>query len=129
TISGDTSWAANDYVGTCIGTYGLDTLIGGDLVYRVVLESDATVKVDVARGDDATYQPGIIVRRTCESDLPEDEVVCINSNSSGVATTKEMALPAGEWFVIVDGKWSTGGPFTMTITGSNFRPPAAGCAL
>lgn len=126
TASGSTLQAANDNSGyhvspTCSMTA---RQMGRDVVYRMTLAAPADVALEVTPAPGSALHPALYVRQSsCTSQILGDEVVCLES--AGVATATLTALPAGDYWVWVDGAGGTAGAFTLTATRSPPTPPPA----
>lgn len=118
--TGDTRGAEHDYNGTCDWA----AIPGGrDLVYSFELSDPAAVTVRVMR-DNSTplYQPAVYVRSDCPTGDAASELLCAKysvSNPIALVTSGNLSgavLPAGVWYVIVDGTNGTSGKFTLEVT-------------
>lgn len=114
-VAVDTTDATNDYTGTCGNT------AGPDLVYSFTTSAVKQVVVQVSSTNYSLY-PAVYVRSACASGAPQDEVACAatTSNFERSATATVDRLPAGTYFVFVDGGNLTG-LVTLDLTVSD--PP------
>lgn len=129
--SGSTLQAANDNSAfdvspTCSASAKQS---GRDVVYAMTLAAPQDVTLTVAPAAGSTLNPALYVRRsTCTSQILGDELVCLQK--VGPATATLTALPAGTYWIWVDGAGGTSGAFTLTATLAPPTPPPAndGCA-
>lgn len=114
TETGDTSLATNDTTGTCASG------VGGDVVYSFTTTSTLDLRATVTTAN-SLYRPAVYVR---SSSCTGSERVCAASlTAGGSAQLVSAALPAGTWFLWVDGVSGTAGAFTLTTT---LTPPVPG---
>jgi hypothetical protein len=130
-VSGSTLQAANDTTGfdvtpTCSPSA---RQTGRDVVYVMTLAQPQDVTLAVAPAAGSTLNPVLSVRRSsCASQLLADELACAQAVGPAMATL--TAVPAGTYWIWVDGAGGTSGAFTLTATLSPPTPPPAndGCA-
>jgi hypothetical protein len=96
TLEADTFSATDDLAGSCGGSGSPDT------VYSLQLTSRTRVRASFAS---AEFPPVAYIRRSCADTT--SEVVCLNPMVAGGTTTVDQTLPAGTYYLVVDG---TGGP-------------------
>ena len=126
TVSGSTLQAANDNSGydvspTC-STTARQT--GRDVLYAMTLASPQDVVLTVTPASGSTLNPVLYVRKSsCTSQLLADELVCLQR--VGPVTATLTALPAGTYWIWVDGAGGTSGDFTLTATLSAPTPAPA----
>jgi hypothetical protein len=117
--SGSTLQAANDNAPfdvspTCSSTARQN---GRDVVFSFSLTAPQDVAIDVTPTAGSLLRPVLYVRRaSCTSQLLADELVCLER--VGPARTVLTNLPAGPYFVFVDGAGGSSGAFTLAITRS-----------
>ncbi|MFZ5468170.1 MAG: hypothetical protein ACOZIN_01930 [Myxococcota bacterium] len=120
----DTTLATNDFAGSCTSS---DT--HRDVVYKLTLTTprDVTVTAAAAAGS-TTVDPVIYLRRSpCGSTTAGDELACQDEGAGGdTETFRVLNLPAGDYFVYVEGFGSIGaGPTEVTVSLSGPTPPPA----
>ncbi|MGC4121997.1 MAG: hypothetical protein QM765_46935 [Myxococcales bacterium] len=123
----DTTNALNDTAGGCAtATYPHD---GGDLVYTFTLNSAQKVVAKVTPDSgQTTYYPSVYVRTACPGTTAEDLGCATATTGGGAATATLQTLPAGTYYVIVDGRSKTAGKFSLTVTGSAVGRTGDDCA-
>lgn len=106
--TGSTYGLFNDYRGSCGGT------TSSDVVYRLDTEVALNVQVTVSPTY-SSYQPAVYLRGAwCDGGA---EVACAAApGPGGDATLSAPNLPAGTWYLFVDGLGNTSGPYTLTVT-------------
>ena len=104
TLTGDTTGAANDEAGSCVGDDAPDH------VYALTLNADATVDAVVGG-----YDTGLYLRSTCDD--PDSELACNDDISfpGNLGSQVTEALTAGQYFLVVDAFGSNSGEYTLTI--------------
>ncbi|MCA3012724.1 MAG: hypothetical protein INH41_10050, partial [Myxococcaceae bacterium] len=130
-VSGSTLQAANDnspfdVSPTCSSTARQN---GRDVVYAFTLSTPQDVTLEVTPAAGSLLRPALYVRRgSCTSQLLGDELVCLEQ--VGPARAVLTDLPAGTYFVFVDGAGGSSGAFTLSATRSAPTSPPAndGCA-
>jgi len=119
TVQGDTAAATDDARG-CGGD-------GPDLVYRLELSGPRRVAARVQPQQGSTLRPLVYVRRPgqCESQDPGDLLGCgAGASAAGSAAALTLpSLPAGLYFLWVDGLQGTAGAFELTIDLQAAPPP------
>jgi hypothetical protein len=111
TVQGDTSTATDDQTGTCGASKG------PDMVYSFTLQTAQSVVATVI-GDISSpnFVAAIYIRSKCDSGLAADEKACYASYYSSSATAKVQSLPAGTYFIWVDGSSaSSRGKFKLEV--------------
>lgn len=130
-VTGSTRQAANDNNAfdvspTCSATA---RQTGRDVVYSMTLAQPQDVTLTVTPLAGSTLNPVLYVRQaSCTSQLFGDELVCLQKVGPVSATL--TALPAGTYWVWVDGAGGTSGDFSLTATLAppTPAPPNDGCA-
>ncbi|MBL8917630.1 MAG: hypothetical protein JNJ54_02125 [Myxococcaceae bacterium] len=110
TLQGDTTRAKNDAVG-CDGT-------GPELVYTLDLPEPRRFKALVTPFAGSRLQPLLYLRRDmqCESEVTREQLHCSAAGQSGFPAQVDVPrLPAGRWFLFVDGKAGTSGAFDLSL--------------
>jgi len=98
--------------------------LGPDVVYTFKLAAAKKVTVTVTPdGTSATWAPSIYIRTQCTTS--STEVDCVDGTAGVAATLVENSLPAGTYFVFVDGHSSTKGDGTVLLTTAAPVPPPA----
>ncbi|HEY3446794.1 MAG TPA: hypothetical protein VGK67_10545 [Myxococcales bacterium] len=109
----DTSAATNQAEGACGGS-------GPDALYTFTLGAPTAVTIRLtATGADAPLRPLFYLRRgACGSVLPSDEYACAvpGPEDEHVATRSFPSLPAGTWWLWVDGFAGSRGPYTLAVS-------------
>lgn len=131
TVTGSTLQAANDNNSydvspTCSSTA---RQTGRDVVYAMTLTQPQDVTLTVTPTGGSTLNPALYVRKSsCTSQILGDELVCLQK--VGPVTATLTALPAGTYWIWVDGAGGTSGNFTLTATLAAPTPAPAndGCA-
>ncbi len=117
--TGTTAGQNNDYSASCNTGSNSDNA-GPDVVYRLVLSAPMRLRARVTAG--SSWTPLLYLSRTCDrfsssSDRRlEGEAACATGGNSPQV---DVTLPAGTWFVIVDGAGtssSNAGAFTLDWT-------------
>lgn len=102
TVTGNSVRAAHNTVGSCASGNG------GETIYKLQLAAPMLVTVD-HKLDLFAYNAHVYIRTgQCTW---QEELVC----AKGPALIKDIALPAGTWFIYADTYQDTDGPFTMHI--------------
>lgn len=117
-VQGDTSGAAGDALG-CGGS-------GKDLVYRLELTSPRRVAARVTPLLGSTLRPSVYLRQPgrCDSELQADQLGCATAGQPGsAATLLAPSLPAGLYYLWVDGVQGTSGAFDLTVELQAAPPP------
>lgn len=117
---GDTSSATNDALG-CNAT-------GPDLVYKFTLPVARQVLARVTPLAGSGLRPAVYLRGAgkCDSEATNDTVACqLSAMPGGTATTVVPNLPAGVWYLWVDGVQGSGGPFDLKLELAD-PPPVPG---
>lgn len=117
-VHGDTTAANND----ALGCYGL----GPDVVYSLDLAAPTRVAMRVTPSGGSPLRPSLYLRQVgaCASEYPADELGCSAAAQPGsMATLLMPSLPAGQYFVWVDGVQGTAGAFDLAVDLSA-APPA-----
>lgn len=112
--SGNTTYAWNDTAGGCESSS--NPMTGPDMVYELTLASERSVTLKVTRTGTSTLSPAVYMRPACERTT--GEVLCTpkpNSPPSSI-TVQKAAVPAGTYYVIVDGFSGTYGAFDLEVT-------------
>lgn len=111
--SGTTAGLTNAEAGTCGGAGA------PDVVYAVTLDEIRDLEVTV-HPTTATFRPVVYVHSTCSS----GERVCSVGAAAGQDATAALgSLPAGTYYLWVDGHTGSSGSYTLTVRA---RTPAAG---
>jgi hypothetical protein len=111
-VTEETTAANNDTTGTCADSSG------ADLVYQVTTGQPGKLTVAVAP-DSATsssFKPVVYVRDLCGSAADVNELTCAHGAAGATATAVINALPAGTYYIFVDGADGTFGRFTLSAT-------------
>ncbi|HEY3449483.1 MAG TPA: hypothetical protein VGK67_24225 [Myxococcales bacterium] len=95
---------------------------GPDLVYKLVLSSPQDVDV-ILWPEVSTYRPALAVRKACADETQPNELACDKSRANGEPTAVSLTnLPAGTYYVLVDGYYTSRGAYSLTIL---LRTPGA----
>ncbi len=129
-VAGTTLQAANDNNAfdvspTCSPT-GRQS--GRDVIYSVTLTQPQDLTVTVTPTAGSALHPALYVRSgSCTSQLYQDEQVCLER--VGVTAATLTRLPAGTYWIWVDGAGGTAGNFTLDVTAAAPTPAPAndGC--
>jgi hypothetical protein len=110
--TGDLRAAVDDAAGSCGG------MGGGDAVYSFTTTAPQSVTAVLnADMSSPSYTPVVYLRTTCASAAPADEVSCTLGNIGADATAQVGYLPAGTYYVWVDGDgFATSGKFSLDVT-------------
>jgi len=105
TFTGSTSSAGDDYSGACGGSGGKDR------VFYLLLPNDADVEIATAGSD---FDTVLYVRR---DDCDGTEVYCDDDGGFSLDSVISAMLPAGEYFIFLDG-YSSGadGDFQLSVS-------------
>ncbi len=121
-VVSSTAHVSDDAVGTCGGA-------GPDRIYRLSLSAPQRLQLELT-SQEASYAPVLYVRRSaCESGAGSAQVACQSSGAQGSATLDLPNLPAGTYFIFVDGTFSggvdppTSGGFRLKLTALPPLPP------
>lgn len=109
-VQSDTT-SANDDSDGCGGTGS------PDVVYRFHLDEPRLVQTTVTALSGANYLPMVYLRpaTACASESPSDQIACTYGFDFGQSVTAVVpSLPAGDWFLWVDGLYSAG-PFNLQV--------------
>ncbi|MBL8952476.1 MAG: hypothetical protein JNK82_16970 [Myxococcaceae bacterium] len=110
TVQGDTSAANHDALGC--------TADGPDVVYRLELSGPRRVSARVQPLSGSSLRPAVYLRRPneCDSQSPANQLGCAASAIAGAPSTLTLpSLPAGSYFVWVDGQQGTSGAFELSV--------------
>jgi hypothetical protein len=116
-VTGDTTGATNgndlaDPTPSCSFTAQLD---GVDVVYQVNLPVDSGLRVRVsALASGGAFTPVVYVRNACDDATSPAELGCADG-MSGSAEVTLPNLPAGNYFIWVDGADAATGAFTLDV--------------
>ncbi len=108
-FNADTSLAQNDYQGTCNAS-------GRELVYRLSLPAARDVTITATRGPTGIANPVIYLRGApCANGA---SIACANAapTAGGTETIAVPNLPAGDYFLFVEGVQNQVGPTTVTVS-------------
>jgi hypothetical protein len=97
-----------------------------DLVYRFHLDQPRLVQTTVTPLSGANYLPLVYLRpgNACSSEAANDQVACTYAFNWGQPVTSVVpSLPAGDWFLWVDGFLYTSGPFNLQVDTADPPPP------
>jgi hypothetical protein len=117
-VQGDTSGASPDALG-CGGT-------GNDLVYTLQLTAPRRVAARVTPLAGSTLRPSVYLRQVnrCDSEALADQLGCAIAPTAGaVASLTAPSLPAGLYYLWVDGAQGTAGAFDLTVELQAAPPP------
>lgn len=125
TVTGDTSGATN---GTAsLTTPALPTCAPAarfhrDVYYRFTLTQpqDVTLSLDAAMG--SSYAPALALLTACDGATLNEQLAC---NSNTPSTITRRGLPAGTYYLLVDGDGGKPGPYELTVT---LAPPTMASA-
>lgn len=115
---GDTSGASPDGLG-CGGT-------GNDLVYRLELLGPRRVGARVTPLAGSTLRPSVYLRQVgkCDSEALADQLGCAAASTAGsTALLVAPSLPAGLYYLWVDGVQGTAGAFDLVVELQAPPPP------
>ncbi len=122
-FSGQTTLgAANDYddTGVCTGfSQG-----GPDVAYQLVLSQNCDVTIDITNPT-PTYDPSVYVLTNCAN--PTACVAGADVGFSGDPETLMFSAAPGTYFIIVDGFFSGGGDFDISVLCPCAPPPPGAC--
>jgi hypothetical protein len=119
-VTGKTTYASDSGHGSCQGSD-----VSADVVYSFTLGSSQSVSVSLVPNT-VSYRPAFYLRKACGSKLQTDELVCALAASPGTSANTALAnLPAGTYFLWVDGMANTAGDYTLTVTQGPIVPPPA----
>ncbi|HEV8324120.1 MAG TPA: DUF4215 domain-containing protein [Myxococcota bacterium] len=117
TAMGDNTGAGNDVPAHPCGTWA-PTGDGPDVIYQFTLPDARDVTITL----DGSFDVQLSLFATpCDaaSEIPEPGQPdgCSNAGFTGIETLQYVALPAGSYFVVVDGSWSGAtGTFTVDVS-------------
>ncbi len=127
-LGASTASALDDYDGRCVpGANG-----GPDLVYSLeVLPSEAPIHLTArltAHAGSTALQPALSIRRDCSTRIAAmgDEADCA-VGANGLALATAAALPAGIWYVVVDGIEQSAGAFDLRVERTSAPPLPDSC--
>lgn len=103
-VSGDTRAASDDF--TPPASCAAPTHAGGDAVYRLVVEEEEDIVLELEAGFDASLTV---------TDSPCDIGAVLACGDGNAARLHLPALSPGEYFVWVDAYDAASGPFTLTL--------------
>ncbi|MHB8877570.1 MAG: hypothetical protein ACYC8T_28090, partial [Myxococcaceae bacterium] len=131
TATGSTLQAANDNSSFDVSPTCSDSAKqnGRDVVYTFTLPGTRDVGITVAPAAGSALHPALYVRKSsCTSQLYGDELVCLQQ--VGPVTAMLTSLPAGTYYLWVDGAGGTAGDFSLqvTLTTPTPAPPNDDCA-
>ena len=112
-MSGDTTQAVNTYSSPFCGGYG------GSLFYALTLAAEAQVTAVLTQPVDGGLHAIIDLVQGCP---PSDggfgnEIACQAGDSTGSGDTFNVPrVPAGQYYLVVEGFLETQGPFSLTVT-------------
>ena len=112
TITGDTTAGANDTSASCTGG-------GRDVVYHLVAPQTGTLKLTLTPTGSPAWDPSFYVRTgSCTSTSYASELTCRDSNFTGQAETRSVAVTQGtDYWLVVDAYSSSSyGAFTLALT-------------
>jgi hypothetical protein len=118
-VSADTNAGQNTYVSqTCNGD-------GANLFYALNLSNPAHLTATVTPSD-SRLEPVLDLVSGCQGDGGSTELSCSPGfPSSNPAVLDLPSVPAGVYYLVVDGAQGTSGPFTLDVTlGAPVPPPA-----
>lgn len=112
-VTGDTFSALSDSSSPCGGA-------GADLVYTFTLTEPRYVAIRATPDSSPMFAPVVSLRSDCDS----PELIACNAATQygGAATVLQGNLPAGTWFVWVDGAGQSRGKFSLNF---DVAPPLA----
>jgi len=119
-VQSDTTSATDDSAG-CGGAGA------PDLVYSFHLDQPRLVQTTVTPLLGANYRPMVYLRpaNACMSEQATDQIACTYAPDFGQSVTSLVpSLPAGDWFLWVDGVYSWG-PFNLQVNTAEPPPPPA----
>lgn len=112
-VSGDTAELVDDAGFSCGGG-------GPDVVYQIDLAQAQDVDV-IAWPDEAAFRPVVAVRKACADTAAAAELACARGRAAGEPAAASLRnLPAGRYFVWVDGFYTSRGAYTLAVL---VRPP------
>ncbi len=120
---GDTSAAINDALGCSPPQFPSAT--GPDLVYQFNLPVPSQVQVRVTPLAGSSLTPAVYLRPAgkCSSSADSDQRACQVAAAPGAAVVSVVPnLPAGIWYLWVDGAAGSAGPFDLEVQFAD--PPA-----
>jgi hypothetical protein len=120
-VQGTTAGQDDDSAGSC------QSSSSSDVVYHFELAGPVHVRFRALGYDTALY-----LRTVCAQ--PSSELACADDGPDGIAATLAADLPAGSYYLFVDGKADAAGPYTLTIElscppGEIFDPATSECQV
>ncbi len=121
-ISGDTTKALNDARAPCAYASGN----AGDLVYRLSLKWRRRVVAVARRASGSALRPLLWLKSSCDPAEPETAFGCgwLATNSDEAHLSAD--LPAGEYYLWIDGDGDSAGAFTLKLS-TDVAPPGDSC--
>ncbi len=119
-VQGDTSNAQSDSLG-CSGT-------GPDVVYSLNLIAPRQVGIHVTPQSGSQLRPVVYLRQpnACASEELQDQLGCAEAAQQGASVTLDSpSLPAGLYYLWVDGAQGTAGAFDLNVELAAPPPPPA----
>jgi hypothetical protein len=118
TAQGNLQYAVNDTVSAVCG--GMNS---PDVVYQFTTSAPKSLAVAVTTTDSA-FQPVVYLRKVCDGAAAADELSCNDATTTSAAFALPN-LPAGTYWIWVDGLYGTFGAFDLSVTaGPPVLPPA-----
>jgi hypothetical protein len=109
TAIGDTTGQRDDAAGSCAGTGA------PDVVYRFTTPSVGTLTIDI-RSTSPGFKPTVYLRSACDTPNAQVTAACGSTVTGGGATSLALhGLPAGTYFLWIDGRDGTAGAFTINM--------------
>jgi hypothetical protein len=118
TLSGDTTHAGSNQVGSCLGEGNAP-----ELVYQ--LQVERRMLVTVAAEQD--YDGALYIRSNCEDAQSEPGGACNDDDNDTSHSRVSAALDPGTYYIFADGFSDNHGSFTLTVTGGDVPSPAEVC--
>lgn len=132
TVSGTTLGARNDDVLNC---GDIPASAGGDVVYTFTTPALGALQASVtAKETSPNFRPVLKLRRAACAESAGSNLACDYPNDDGVSYINAMSLPAGTYFLIVDGAAGPGetqpdidGAFDLTVRAGGVVPAPVVC--